>query len=323
MPQLLNYNELLIKAATFNNPEEIPIKVDILPAVIIKYGDSFHNLTEKYPYLHFGVTRDYDPAVHSPPTFHEGQYTDAWGCIWSNVQEGMEAIVTGHPLLTRESVHTMKVPETDHGLPHGFMYLRLLDLRGFEEMMIDFAEEPPELQILIDKVLNYNLTQVEKAVKNNTGKMIYFGDDQGMQTGLAIGAEKWRKYLKPCYSALYKLCVDADKLVYMHTDGCIWEIIPDLFECGVTILNPQFRANGLDNLVRVCKGKYPVNLDLDRQLFPFASHTELHDHVMECVKAFYLPEGGFGINLELGPEVSLDRMDVLFNVLDKVRVYRT
>ena len=42
-------------------------------------------------------------------------------------------------------------PAVNDGLPHGFMYLRLADLRGFEELMIDFAEEPPELQMLIDK----------------------------------------------------------------------------------------------------------------------------------------------------------------------------
>ena len=316
------YNELLFKAATYDSPEEIPVGVGILPAVFIKYGDAIKKLMGKYPGLRFGVSKDFDPAVHTPASYHEGQFTDAWGCVWSNMQEGMEAIVTGHPLPTRESVHTMKLPQGDAGLPHGFMYLRLLDLRGFEEMMIDFAEEPPELQMLIDKVLNYNLTQMEKAVSSNTGRMIFVGDDQGMQNGLAIGAQKWRKYMKPCFCALYKICTDAGKLVYMHTDGCIWEIIPDLAQCGVTMINPQFRANGLDNLVRVCKGKYPINLDLDRQLFPFASRGELRDHVMECVEALYLPEGGLGLNLEIGPDVPLDSVDVLFDAVDKARKFK-
>ena len=316
------YYDLLIKAAAYGSPEEIPANVGILPAVFTKHGDAVRRLMEKYSGLHFGVNKDYDPTIHTPPSYHEGQFTDLWGCVWSNVKDGMESIVTAHPLPTRESVHTMKLPEGDAGLPHGFMYLRLLDLRGFDEMMIDFAEEPPELQMLIDKVLNYNLTQVEKAVKNSTTKLMFFGDDLGMQTGLAIGAEKWRKYMQPCFSALYKPCVDAGKLVYMHTDGCIWEIIPDLAECGVAMVNPQFRANRIENLVRVCKGKYPMNLDLDRQLFPFASHSELHDHVMESVEALYLPEGGLGLNLEIGPDVPLDSMDVLFGALDTARKYK-
>ena len=314
------YNELLIKAATYGSPEEIPAKVGILPAVFMKYGDAVHRLIEKYPGLYCGINKDYNPAIHSPSSYHTGQFTDAWGCVWSNLKEGMESMVTGHPLPTRESVHTMKLPEGDAGLPHGYMYLRLLDLRGFEEMMIDFAEEPPELQMLIDKVLAYNITQVEKNIQHS-GRMMVFGDDQGMQTGLAIGADKWRKYMKPCFTALYKPCVDAGKLVYMHTDGCIWEIMPDLVECGVTMINPQFRANGLDNLVRVCKGKIPINLDLDRQLFPFVSHNELRNHVHECVKAMYLPEGGLGLSLEIDHEVPLASMDVLFEALNEARKY--
>ncbi|MDR0475375.1 MAG: uroporphyrinogen decarboxylase family protein [Treponema sp.] len=316
------YNDLLIKAAAYAHPEEIPVTVWVLPAAFFSHGEAIHKIMEKYPGLHFGQDRTYDPALNMPASYRKGKFTDPWGCVWSKMEDGMEAIVTGHPLPNRESVHTMKLPETDAGLPHGFMYLRLLDLRGFEEMMIDFAEEPPELKMLIDKVLSYNLTQMEKQIKNSSGRMMWFGDDLGMQNGLAIGAEKWRQYLKPCYSALYKPCLDAGKLVYMHTDGRIWEIMPDLAECGVAIINPQFRANGLEKLVSVCKGKIPINLDLDRQMFPFASPGELRDHVMECVEALYLPEGGFGINLEIGRDVPLGSMDVLFDALDKARKYR-
>jgi len=74
----------------------------------------------------------------------------------------------------------------------------------------------------------------------------------------------------------------------------IYEIIPDLFDAGVNMVNPQYRANGLDNLVRVCKGKFPVNLDLDRQMFPFASPKQCEDHVRECVEAFICPPEGLG-----------------------------
>ena len=188
--------------------------------------------------------------------------------------------------------------------------------------MFDFAEEPPELQILIDKVLEYNLIQTEIAIKNNTGAIQHFGDDLGMQKGLAIGREKWLKYMKPCYAALYKKVHDAGKLVYMHTDGCIWEIIPDLKDAGVDMVNPQYRANGLENLVRVCKGKIPVYLDLDRQLLPFATAASIEEHIRECVESLYLPEGGLGLNLELGMDVNLDVMEAALKALEKYRHYK-
>jgi len=200
------------------------------------------------------------------------------------------------------------------------MYLRLLDLRGFEEAMIDFAEECDELQILVDKVLEYNCRQIEVALPGS-GEIMYFGDDLGMQHGLAIGSEKWRKYLKPCYKKLFSMVRGAGKYVYMHTDGMIYEIMPDLAECGVNMINPQYRANGLDKLVRVCKGRIPINLDLDRQLFPFATPSQLDDHVRECVEALYLPSGGLGLHFEFNFEVPLQNADALLNAARKYKVY--
>jgi hypothetical protein len=77
------------------------------------------------------------------------------------------------------------------------MYLCTADLRGFEELMIDFGEEPPELQMLIDVVLAYNLRQAEICLRSLTGKaeLVHFGDDLGNRP--ARSALKWRKYSSP------------------------------------------------------------------------------------------------------------------------------
>jgi hypothetical protein len=74
-------------------------------------------------------------------TYHVGTHIDEWNCVWSNIREGQESIVTGHLVKTREDIINLKIPDNRTGrMPHGFMYLRLLDLRSFEEAMIDFAE---------------------------------------------------------------------------------------------------------------------------------------------------------------------------------------
>ena len=101
----------------------------------------------------------------------------------------MEAIVTGHPVKEPEDVYDLQIPQNRDGrLPHGFMYLRLLDLCGFENAMMMFAEEGEEIELLIQKVLQYNKNQIEAVIDSFNGLAV-FGDDQGMQTGLAIGAE--------------------------------------------------------------------------------------------------------------------------------------
>lgn len=148
-----------IKSLQFDYPEYIPISAGILPAAWMKYRDALDEIVARHPILFNDYRRgdrDYD-AVGG--TYVAGEHVDAWGCVWSNLHTGMEAIVTGHAAPTRESVHALQIPQRDVGLPHGFMFLRLTDLRGFQEVMLDFAEEPPELQLLIDKVLAYNLRQ--------------------------------------------------------------------------------------------------------------------------------------------------------------------
>lgn len=311
---------LLLKAIRYDYPSKIPVSCGALPAAWLKYGDELARIAKDYPDIMPSVP-DLD-HFQFQDSYHYGSFVDEWGCVWSNVDEGMESIVTGHPLPNREDILKLEIPKNRDGrLPHGFMYLRLLDLRGFEEAMIDFAEECDELQILIDKVLEYNCYQIE-AVLPSAGEILFFGDDLGMQKGLAIGAAKWRKYLKPCYKKMYDMVHQAGKTVYMHTDGMIYEIMPDLQECGVDMINPQYRANGIDNLVRVCKGKIPICLDLDRQLFPFATPSQLDDHVRECVEAMYLPQGGLALNCELNYEVPLENIVALLEALRKYREYK-
>ena len=310
-----------LKAIRFERPEFIPVSAGILPAAWMKHRGDLDRLVARYPEVlgsHARAGRDYD-AVEG--NYVEGEHIDAWGCVWSNVRTGMAALVTGHPVPTRESVRSLTPPREDTGLPHGFMYLRLADLRGFEELMLDFAEEPPELRLLIDTVLQYNLGQASRMLAGlgEPGRIVYFGDDLGMQHALPISPEKWRRYLKPCFEAIYRPFREAGYYVYMHTDGHVVEIIPDLVECGVNVINPQIRANGLDGLAAQCKGRVCVDLDLDRQMFPFCTPGDIDAHVREAVERLGSPEGGLWLKAEIGDDVPLENVEAICDALMRYR----
>jgi hypothetical protein len=136
-----------------------------------------------------------------------------------------------------------------------------------------------------------------------------------------MGAVKWRRYLKLCYARIYRSFRDAGHYVYMHTDGQIYEIIPDLVECGVNVVNPQVGANGLDNLVAVCKGKVCVDLDLDRQMFPFWTPAQIRAHVREAADRLGAPEGGLWLHAEIADDVPLENVEAICAALEEVRSY--
>jgi hypothetical protein len=308
---------------TFDNPAHIPVSLGILPAAWMQYREKLDEIADRYPKV-FGdrriPNRDYD-AVGG--THVEGDHTDPWGYVWRNIRTGMQAFVTEHPVKTRADVHTLRAPERNSGFPHGFMFLRLTYLRGFEEAMVDFAEEPPELQEMIDIVLEYNLQQAEVrlAKMSKEPTIVRFGDDLGIQDSLPISPEKWRRYLKPCFAKIYKPFSQAEHYVYMHTDGHILEIIPDLIDCGVRVINPQVGANGLEQLASYCKGKVCVDLDLDRQMFPFWSPSEIDARIEEAVQTLGSPEGGLWLHAELGCDIPLENIEAICASLDKHRRY--
>jgi uroporphyrinogen-III decarboxylase len=200
------------------------------------------------------------------------------------------------------------------------MYQRLYYLRGFENFMIDLVEEPPQLQRLIDMVLEFNMKGVAKMLESKP-KMCGFGDDMGNQTRLPISPAKWRKYLKPCFAKIFGTCRQTGAHVYLHSDGHILDIIPDLVECGMTVVNPQIRANTLDGLVRVCKGKVCVNLDLDRQMFPFCRPADLDAHVKEAIVKLGSKEGGLMLSAECAPDVPLENIEAICQAFEKYRTY--
>ena len=95
-------------------------------------------------------------------------------------------------------------------------------------------------------------------------------------------------------------------------------------DCGVNVVDPQVRANGLDNLARVRKGKVCVDLDLDRQLSPLCTPQDIDDHVREAVEKLGSPAGGLWLKAEIGFDVPLENVEAICAALEKYRgFYKT
>ncbi|NPV06592.1 MAG: hypothetical protein HPY83_01360 [Anaerolineae bacterium] len=337
-----------LRAMLFDSPEWIPCVVSIMPATWIRYGEAVEEIVLGHPRL-FPHYREGDfRRMEMPRQYKAGRWVDVWGTVWHNIEEGLDSIPVEEEAPLRDwaafdsyqppdplartdlvgdpidwSARGMAIQETKQkgglatgGLSHGFMYMRLFYLRGFSNLMMDMATRDPRLDALIDMVRDYNLRLVHKWIEIGV-EMLSGGDDLGLQRSLPISPSDWRHYIKPCYEAVVGMCRDNDVYFYLHSDGHILEVIPDLVECGVTIINPQVRANGLEGLKRVAKGNVCVHLDLDRQLFPFATRREIEAHIQEAIDALNGPRGGLMLHAECEPDVPPETIRTIVEALER------
>jgi len=338
----------LLRTIYFDRPEWTLCSVSLMPATWMKYREALESLVLSHPRIFPGYekgSRDFDAV--GDVLYEPGRHADCWGAVWDNVERGLSSLVVEHPLADWSDFDTYRPPDPltedtfgprrdwdqvrqsmaaakqrgglarGGGLQHGFMYMRLYYLRGFEALMMDFAAGEPRLADLIAMVEGYNAAVIRKYVELGAEYM-GFGDDLGLQRSLPMSPEMWRRYIKPSYLRMFAPCRAGDLPVYLHTDGHVLEIVGDLIEAGVRVLNPQVRANGLDGLRDVARGKVAINLDLDRQLFPFATPSEIEDHVGEAHETLHLPEGGLMLAAEAEPDVPLENIDALCGALERV-----
>jgi uroporphyrinogen decarboxylase len=108
-------------------------------------------------------------------------------------------------------------------------------LRGFENMLADVAWEPAFYDSLVAAITDHQLAILDRMLDTPLDGIL-FSDDWGYQQGVLIGANRWRKFIKPYLSQLYARVHSAGKIALNHVCGSVYEIMPDLIEIELDVL---------------------------------------------------------------------------------------
>ena len=130
-------------------------------------------------------------------------------------------------------------------------------LVGTSENLMNLILDPNLARAVAERVLENYLIPFYDMLLAETApfvQVVGISDDLGSQTGLLFSPKLYREIYKPLHKRLVDhIHTQTDAKVYMHSDGSIYPIIPDLIEIGVEGLNPvQYTAKdmGLEKLVQ-------------------------------------------------------------------------
>jgi uroporphyrinogen decarboxylase len=161
---------------------------------------------------------------------------------------------------------------------------RTWTLAGEENILMGMVSNKKFVHALMDRILEFNLRIIRNVCRYDVDALM-FGDDWGYQRGVVMGPKLWREFIKPRLQQMYAVVKSSGKLVFIHSCGKVFELFPDLIECGVDVFNP-FQPEVID--VYEAKRNYGDRLSFyggisTQQLLPYGSVSEVKDTVRRLI----------------------------------------
>ena len=166
------------------------------------------------------------------------------------------------------------------------LYERAWAMRGMENLMMDFLDHPAFVHELLQRIADYNITQITEALKYDIDA-VYFGDDWGQQRGLQMGPRLWAEFIRPQLKRMYSVAREAGKYVTIHSCGKVDELFDDLIELGLNCFNP-FQPEVMDvfDLMKRYKGRLAFHGGLSTQrTLPYGSAEDVKSATAKLLKA--------------------------------------
>ena len=122
-------------------------------------------------------------------------------------------------------------------------------LRGLQEFMMDLVENPAIPVYIMDRLTEIYLENLRRVLEiaGDRLDMVYFYDDVATQNSLMVSKKMWHQFVRPHHARIIELAHHYGKPVMYHTDGSVYQLIPEFIDLGVDLLNPlQPDAKNMD-----------------------------------------------------------------------------
>ncbi len=303
--------EIVHQTLNFENPIRAPRDMWDLPLNKWKYPEVFEELERDFPKDMFTV----DPQFKTPlktkgDPYEIGQFTDTWGCVFENINRGLIGEVKNPPVkdwstdlgkiriptewltIDRDAVNR-QCAGTDRFVIYGHAprpFEQLQFIRGTADLYMDLMDPCDELIDFMKKMHDFHCEYISLWAKTDVDGVFFF-DDWGSQISLLVSPALWRRYFKPMYRDFVQIAHSAGKKVFMHSDGYILDILPELIEVGVDAINSQIFCMPFEKLEQFA-GKITFWGEIDRQNLLVNGTKEQIDEAVRKVHKHLWKKGG-------------------------------
>ncbi len=332
--------ERVRRTLTFEGPDRAPRDLWTLPAVGLYQKEECAALLRRFPTDFGGARFRYGRSERARGRpGRKGTSVDEWGSVWEAAEDGVVGEVTGPALADWSDFARFRPPyelldgadlsevnqscaETDLFVRGGCCprpFERMQFLRGSENLYLDLAYGLKEVYQLRDMVHEYYLREWEMWAQTDVDAL-FFMDDWGAQHTLLIAPEMWREFFKPLYRDYCDLAHQYDKFVFVHSDGHIEAVYPDLVELGVDAINSQLFCMNLEWLAENFKGKITFWGEIDRQrILPFGTVAEVREAVRRVRRLLDDGRGGVIAQCEWGKNNPPENIAAVFETWEEPR----
>ena len=333
-------------ALAYQPPDVVPVEYHASPAGSYEHGRKLHELWARFP-ADFGDGRNIVAARPDPKWVDaQGRYEelrrDEWGVLWRQLMFGVAGHPVERPLDDWSRLDDYRAPEVpprsgpifereqeqarqhqeEYFLKSGWISIFevMHAVRRFEDVLMDLAEDSPQLHRLADLITEYQLQQIHFLLARGVDA-VQFGDDFATQSGLMFSPEIWRHFFKPRFERLMAPIHRAGKKVFFHTCGAASALLDELADLGVHALWPQLNAYPIVELARRCRErKLAVALHPDRGDLMVRGHPrEVRNSVQDLAEVFSVRSGGAWFYVEIDSGFPFENVETLVRTIAELR----
>ena len=339
--------ECVKNALHFKPVERVPVRIFFSGVGYYEHGEKLNDLYMNFASSFEPVRRMPIPKPGPECFDKDGNYhafwQDEWKVKWEGRIYGIAGIPYEHPINSPEEAALYMPPEPPalsgegfeaykkriadfkaqdkyvmHGCGH--LYETLIAVYGDENVLCDMALDEPEINILADRIIEYDSALLERAVKAGVDS-IEFGDDYGSERSLLMSPKTWRSFIKPRLQRLFKPAVDMGMDVHFHSCGQVSEILDDLREIGVNSIWPQLPAYDMQALARHCREiGMAVEIHTDRaNVMTYGKPRDVKELVKREAEIFRVKEGGGFFHVEVDNGFPFENIEALCEAIMEYR----